>query len=417
MEIVLLRYIVACAMAVIFSSSGLLAQTQQTQSVYTVTPPTWSVVENWFGAGQLTNVWDQTVFATVDSTKPTVRSICEVDHQVGGANPYQIFAQCGFSAVVGRAAGGNVYGYNTVCHADTGFNKLMQCYEIDLNNYSGFPPGEPEASNAIHGITFAGSSGPTGVDGAVTDFLFFVGPHGMHASRYGLSFSQKAAKEALIYDYSDANQIIRSMGTHQQAFSLHTASFSSGWATVPNNTPLFGLGAGGATFVNIAKLDNTDAVVVGDATHAVRVPGGVIINGRNVNGVWQSWTPTMSCANGAAPSLAGGRSSWVQSDDGVKASFYFNVTALNGCSGAIKINGLPIASTGDVDERGYVGLTNYQGINAGAGQTQISGFIKPNSTSITLVSGSATGAPAVEITGEMLNVAAPIVLQGMAFYH
>jgi hypothetical protein len=116
----------------------------QTQTIETVGAPTTAVPNNWFGASVTANMWYSSVFATADPTKPTVGGQIAVDHAVGGNDPYNVFGMGWFDVVIGRKDGGNIYGRNTVCVADTGFRRLLTCYEFNNNNFSGADAGPPK---------------------------------------------------------------------------------------------------------------------------------------------------------------------------------------------------------------------------------------------------------------------------------
>jgi len=387
------------------------AQVTLAQGVQTSGSPPIVVPETWFGPGVTTNTWYSSVFASTDATKPTIGGQITVDHAVGGDDPGHVFGMAWFDAVVGRAAGGNIYGRNTVCHADTGFHRLMACYEFDLNNYSGIDAGPPGSANAQYGNVFVG----TGAN-KITAYSWMLGTWGQAASKYGAVYDSFSVAEADVFDNgSGSKAIVGAVGQHQYGFQFHQANFSSGWGAVPNNSPLLSLGANGTDLHPMIKLNTQDAIEVGDSTHALVVPGPLFVKGGEVMASPLAWTPTLTCAGGGVPTYGIQGGSYLVTGYMVQVWFYFSLSSTGGCSGALSLTGLPTTASATPNDRGYVGVTNYQGINAGAGQTQLSGFVTPGTRSAPLVSNSATGAPAVSLTGEMLTTS--VVLQGLITYH
>jgi hypothetical protein len=215
-------------------------------------------------------------------------------------------------------------------------------------------------------------------------------------------------------DNSGAKSIVGGVEQHRYGVEFHKAAFSGAWATAPNNSPLLGLGANGIDLHPLIKIDTQDAIELGDSTHAVKVPGPLFINGNEVGGAPLPWTPILICAGGGSPTYAIQEGSYTVTGHVVQALFYLYLSGTGGGSGALSLSGLPFPASSTLT-RGYVGLTNYQGVNAGAGQTQLSGFVTPGSTSAPLVSTSATGSPAVSLTVEMLTTS--VVLQGLITYY
>jgi len=382
----------------------------QIQTVETTGAPPTAISNNWFGNNVYANMWHSSVFATTDATRPTIGGQIAIDHAVGGDNPYNVFAVAWFDVVVGRANGGNVYGRNTVCHADAGFQKLMTGYEINVNNYSGFDAGPPGSSNAQYGlvVTSAGAK-------KITAYTWYIGTSGVPGSQYGTAYSACSVADTVFYDNnSGARAIVGGVGQHQYGVELHKAAFSGAWATAPNNSPLKALGANGIDLHPVIKLDGQDAVVVGDETHALKVPGPLFVKGNEVGGAPLPWSPTLACEGGGTPTYAIQEGSYTVTGHVVQAMFYIYLSGAGGGSGTLSLSGLPFPASSTCT-RGYVALTNYQGINAGAGQTQLSGFVKPGSASAPLISTSATGSPAVALTAEMLTTS--VVLQGLITYY
>lgn len=377
--------------------------------------PAIQINESWFGAGATAKTHYDHVFASSDTARPTLGTHITVDHQVGGSSPYTVFGMSDFRAVVGRAAGGNIYGLNMVMHADTGFNKLLQGIEVDVNNNSGTDAGGVGTSNAQYAMTVAGS-GPNKITAPF--FLTGGGNGGAYLAKYGVTFDSKAVSDYLIYNTSSSspNSLFTSSGAHQYGLNWHGASFSTAWATVPNNAPLQALNAAGNTLLNILKLTNADRIDVGDASHATNIVGPLQIGG-NTFGYTPptTWTPALTGTGGGPPTYGVRVGYYVQIGPLIVAFFYFTTTALNGLSGNLTIAGLPVASANNTNDRGILAFGGYDGISAGAGQTQIGGFIAPNTTSITLVSSSATGSAGVSVTGAMLAAASTIF--GIAIYH
>lgn len=387
------------------------AQTTQSQTVQTSGTPTMAIPEFWFGAGVTANMWYSSVFATTDTTKPTIGGQITVDHAVGGNDPYNVFGMAWFDAVVGREAGGNVYGRNTVCMADAGFRRLMTCYEFNNNNFSGADAGPPNSSNAQYGVVFA-----TGGPHKITAYSWMIGTQGVAGSRYGTVFDVNSVSDIDIFDNnSGANTLMAAIGPHQYGLQFHNASFASAWATVPNNSPLQALGANKIDLHPLISLSPSDRIELGDAAHDVNVPGNLQLKGSIFPATPSAWSPTLTCAGGGTPTYNIQGGSHIITGNLVQVWFYLALSGTGGCSGALTITGLPAVSGGAIGDRGYVGLTNYQGINAGPGQTQLSGFVTPGSTSAPLISTSATGSPAVSLTGAMLTTS--VVLQGLITYH
>lgn len=244
-------------------------------------PPPIQVTEHWFGWNVQAMVLYDAILETEDADKPSVATHITVDHRVGVDAPYTTFGMAEFRAVVGRATGGNIYGYNLVMHADVGFNKLLQGFEIDLNNYSGADAGPVGSSSAHYGVTFAGS-GPHKATGL--SYRTGEGNNGGFLAEYGDVYAHRSVSGALINDVgSEVNTFFKGVGAHQYGFQWHGATFSTAWGTVPNNTPLQVLNAAGDALHNLLSYNQSNVILLGQAglTNGININASLAPNADN----------------------------------------------------------------------------------------------------------------------------------------
>jgi len=275
--------------------------------------PPLTVTENWFGAGVQAKVWLDSVFATSDATKPSVGTHLTVDHTVGSGSPYTVFGMGDFRAIVGRSTGGNIYGQNVVMMADTGFNKLLHGVEYDLDNYSGSNAGGVGTTNAQYAVVVAG--GTAGTNKATAGMWITGTSTSVYNVDYGIAFgdaSNWAVATADLFDNdSKSTALFNATGAHQYGLQWHGATFSTAWATIPNNAPLMALNAAGNSIHRIINYNSGNVILLGDAslTAGINVNASIAPNADNaylcgvstarwqavyaVNGTIQTSDPTL----------------------------------------------------------------------------------------------------------------------------